>query len=49
MSVEATFHKNAKIKNLVILFIFFCAVGPIYSFFKPIDFFDLISMFFGRY
>ena len=47
MSVEATFHKNALIKNLVILFVFFfCAVEPIYSFFKPIGFFDLISMFF---
>ena len=46
MSVEATFHKNALIKNLVILFDFFCAVEPIYSFFfKPIGFFDLIWMF----
>ena len=36
-------HKNALIKNLVILFDFFCAVEPIYSFFfKPIGFFDLI-------
>ena len=35
-------HKNALIKNLVILFAFFCAVEPIYSFFKPIGFFDLI-------
>ena len=40
-------HKNALIKNLVILFAFFCAVEPIYSFFKPIGFFDLIS-FWGR-
>ena len=32
MSVEATFHKNALIKNLVILFVFFCDVDePIYS------------------
>ena len=46
LSVEATFHKNALIKNLVILFDFFCAVEPIYSFFKPIGFFDLIGMFF---
>ena len=29
MSVEAKFHKNALIKNLVILFIFFCAAEPI--------------------
>ena len=29
MSVEATFNKNALIKNLVILFDFFCAVEPI--------------------
>ena len=35
-------HKNALIENLVILFVFFCAVEPIYSFFKPIGFFDLI-------
>ena len=42
MSVKATFHKNVLIKNLVILFAFFCAVEPIYSFFKPIGFFDLI-------
>ena len=34
LSVEATFHKNALIKNLVILFDFFCAVEPIYSFFS---------------
>ena len=33
ISVEATFHKNALIENLVILFVFFCAVEPIYSFF----------------
>ena len=38
MSVEATFHKNALIKNLVILFVFFCAGEPIYSFFEPIGF-----------
>ena len=31
-------YKNALIKNLVILFVFFCAVEPIYSFFKPIGF-----------
>ena len=31
-------HKNSLIKNLVILFAFFCAVEPIYSFFKPIFF-----------
>ena len=42
MSVEATFHKNALIKNLVILFDFFCAVEPIYSFFQTDRFFDLI-------
>ena len=35
-------HKNALINNLVILFDFFCAVESIYSFFKPIGFFDLI-------
>ena len=35
-------YKNALIENLVILFVFFCAVEPIYSFFKPIGFFDLI-------
>ena len=46
MSVAATFHKNALIKNLVILFVFFCAVEPIYSFFKPIGFFYLIWMVF---
>ena len=46
MSVETTFHENALIKNLVILFVFFCADEPIYSFFEPISFFDLISMFF---
>ena len=33
MSVEATFHKNALIENLEILFDFFCDVEPIYSFF----------------
>jgi len=38
LSVEATFQKNALIKNLVILFDFFGAVEPIYSFFKPIGF-----------
>ena len=38
-------HKNALIKNLVILFVFFCAVEPIYSFFKPIGFFDLILLY----
>ena len=27
-------YKNALIENLVILFVFFCAVEPIYSFFK---------------
>ena len=32
-------HKNALIKNFVILFVFFCDVEPIYSFFKPIGFF----------
>ena len=37
-------HKNALIENLVILFVFFCAVEPIYSFFKPIGFFDLIHI-----
>ena len=31
-------HKNALIENLVILFVFFCAVEPIYSIFKPIGF-----------
>ena len=31
-------YKNALIENLVILFVFFCAVEPIYSFFKPIGF-----------
>ena len=36
-------YKNALIENLVILFVFFCAVEPIYSFFKPIGFFDLIK------
>ena len=36
-------YKNALIENLVILFVFFCAVEPIYSFFKPIGFFDLIN------
>ena len=45
MSVEATFHKNVLIKNLVILFDFFCAVEPIYIFFKPIGFFALILLF----
>ena len=51
MSVEATFHKNALIKNLVILFVFFCAVEPVYSFFfKPIGFFWFnLNVFFGRY
>ena len=39
MSVEATFHKNALIKNLVIWFVFFCAVEPIYSFFQTDRFF----------
>ena len=38
----ASTHKNALIKNLVILFVFFRAVESIYSFFKPIGFFDLI-------
>ena len=32
-------HKNALIKNLVILFVFFCAVEPIYSFFQTDRFF----------
>ena len=45
MSVEATFHKNALIKNLVILFDFFCAVDQYILFFKPIGFFDLIWLF----
>ena len=35
-------YKNALIKNLVILFDFFCAVEPIYFFFQT-DFFYLIS------
>ena len=34
-------HKNALMKNLVILFVFFHAVEPIYSFFKTIVFFNL--------
>ena len=34
-------YKNALIKNLVISVVFFCAVEPIYSFFKPMVF-DLI-------
>ena len=34
-------HKNALTKNLVILFVFFCAFESIYSFFKPIVFFYL--------
>ena len=36
-------HKNALIKNLVILFDFFCAVEPIYYFFQTDVFFDLIN------
>ena len=46
MSVEATFYKNGLMKNLLILFVFFCAFEPIDSFFKPIGFFVLICMFF---
>ena len=41
ISVEATFHKNSLIRNLVISFVFFCAVEPIIIFFfsKPMSFF----------
>ena len=50
MSVEATFHKNALIKNLVILFDFFCAVESIYSFFQTDRFFWFnLIVFVGRY
>ena len=50
ISVEATFHKNALIKNLVILFDFFCAVEPIYSFFQTDSFFLFnLNVFVGRY
>ena len=37
-------YKNALIKNLVILFVFFCAFEPKDSFFKPICFLVLISL-----
>ena len=33
LRVEATSHKNALIKNLLILFVFFCTVEPIYILF----------------
>ena len=36
-------HKNALIKNFVILFVFFCAVEPINSFFKLIGFLILLD------
>ena len=39
ISVEATFYKSELLKNLVILFAFFCAFEPIDCVFKPIDFF----------
>ena len=38
-------YKNALIKNLVILFDFFCAVEPIYTFFQTDSFF-LFNMFY---
>ena len=46
MNVQATIYKNELIKNLVILFAFFCAFEPLEYFFWIESFLFLICMFF---